>query len=105
MQTKNRFFNGCLIIFGCVIIVLSIVVAYWTTLLLINKFPEDKQKEVSVLLVELEASIRVLPDSNLKRNLYTVLASEYSGDSNELHELLQAYSKLQIEKIQGKNSL
>lgn len=106
MQSKNSFFSGCLQIFGLAIASLSIVVAlYWATLLLRDKFPEDKQKEVSVLLAELETSIHALPDSKLKRNLYSVLASEYAGDSNELHDLLQAYSQLQIEKIQGKNSL
>ena len=106
MQSKNSFFSGCLQIFVLAIAALSIVVAlYWAALLLRDKFPEDKQKEVSALLAELETSIHALPDSKLKRNLYSVLASEYAGDSNELHELLQEYSKIKIKQLEDKNSL
>jgi hypothetical protein len=41
----------------------------------------------------------------LKNNLFTVLASEYTGGSKELSELLQAYSKMKIKEIQNKESL
>jgi hypothetical protein len=51
-------------------------------------------------LKQLELVIDELPDSSLKRNLYIILASEYTGDSEELNELMQAYSKMKIKELQ-----
>jgi hypothetical protein len=101
MQTKNSFLHGCLHAFGCVIIALCfVVVLYWGALLIRGKFPENNKP-----IDKLEAVILALPDSQLKNNLFTVLASEYAGDSNELHELLQEYSKIKIKQLEDKNSL
>ena len=101
MQTNNSFLHGCLHTFGCVIIALSfVVVLYWGALLIRDKFPENNKP-----IDKLEEAIHALPDSQLKNNLFTVLASEYAGDSNELHELLQEYSKIKIKQLEDKNSL
>ena len=101
MQTNNSFLHGCLHTLGCVIIALSfVVVLYWGALLMRDKFPENNKP-----IDNLESAIHALPDSQLKKNLYTVLASEYAGDSNELHELLQEYSKIKIKQLEKKDSL
>ncbi len=100
MQTNNSFLHGCLHTFGCVIIALSfVVVLYWGALLMRDKFPENNKP-----IDNLEAAIHALPDSQLKKNLYTVLASEYAGDSNELTELLMAYSQMKINELENKIS-
>jgi len=54
---------------------------------------------------KLEAAIDALPDSPLKRNLYTILASEYASDSEELNGILQAYSEMKIQELQNGKSL
>lgn len=54
---------------------------------------------------KLEAAINALPDSPLKRNLYTILASEYASDSEELNDLLQTYAEMKIQKLEKDNSL
>jgi len=54
---------------------------------------------------KLEVAIDELPDSPLKRNLYTILASEYASDSKELNDILQAYSEMKIQELQNGNSL
>lgn len=54
---------------------------------------------------KLEVAIDELPDSPLKRNLYTVLASEYASDSEELNDLLQTYTEMKIQELQKDNSL
>ena len=101
MQTKNSFLYGCLHTFVCAVVALSIIVAlYWASVLMRDKFPENNKP-----IDNLESAIHALPDSQLKKNLYTVLASEYAGDSNELHELLQEYSKIKIKQLEKKDSL
>jgi hypothetical protein len=54
---------------------------------------------------KLEAAIDELPDGLLKRNLYTILASEYANDSVQLNQILEAYSQMKIKELQKDNSL
>jgi hypothetical protein len=91
---------GCYIIFMVLSTALIItVLCFWgakASLAILD--PEDPIKK-------LETAIDALPDSPLKRNLYTILASEYASDSEELNEILQAYSQMKIQELQNGKSL
>ncbi len=91
---------GCYTIFMVLSTALIItVLCFWgvkASLVILD--PEDPIKK-------LETAIDALPDSPLKRNLYTILASEYAGDSKELNELLHEYSKIKIKQLENKDSL
>lgn len=92
MISKNSLVSICL----------TIGAIYCGYLLMRDDSPEDKAVNP---LDKLEVAIYDLPDSQLKRNLFTVIAAEYTSDSKELSELLQAYSKMKIKEIQNKDSL
>jgi hypothetical protein len=53
----------------------------------------------------LQEFINELPDGSLKSNLMIVIGTEYSGDSQQLNEILQAYAKLKIKEIERNNKL
>jgi len=86
---------GCYAIFMVLATALFItVLCFWViefSLAIIH--PTDPLKQLELVIDE-------LPDSSLKRNLYIILASEYTGDSEELNELMQAYSKMKIKELQ-----
>jgi|688.fasta_scaffold469543_4 hypothetical protein len=86
---------GCYTIFMVLVGALFLTVLFfWVvkfTLAIIH--PTDSLKQLELVIDE-------LPDSSLKRNLYIILASEYTGDSEELNELMQAYSKMKIKELQ-----
>lgn len=92
MQSKNSFISICL----------TIGAIYCGYLLMRDDPPGDKAVNP---LDKLEVAIYALPDSQLKSNLFTVLAAEYTSDSKELSELLRAYSQMKIKEIQNKDSL
>lgn len=52
-------------------------------------------------LDDLKIFIESLPDNAFKANLYIILATEYAGDSVDLHSILSAYAKMQMQKLQG----
>lgn len=54
---------------------------------------------------ELEQIIEAMPDGPLKANLYIVLATEYAGSSIELHTILDLYAKMQMKKMQNKDTI
>ena len=91
---------GCYAIFMVLATALIItVLCFWAvkaSLAILD--PTDPMKK-------LEATIDELPDSPLKRNLYTILASEYASDSKELNDILQAYSEMKIQELQNGKSL
>lgn len=55
-------------------------------------------------LDDLKTFIESLPDSAFKANLYIILATEYAGDSINLHSILSAYAKMQMQKLQGEKN-
>lgn len=55
-------------------------------------------------LEQLKSVIESLPDGAFKANLYIILATEYAGDSIDLHSILSAYAKMQMQKLQGKKN-
>jgi hypothetical protein len=91
---------GCYAIFMVLATALIItVLCFWAvkaSLAILD--PADPMKK-------LEAAIDALPDSPLKRNLYTTLASEYASDSEELNDLLQTYAEMKIQELEKDNSL
>ena len=86
---------GCYAIFMVLVGALFLTfLSYWViefSLAIIH--PTDPLKQLELVIDE-------LPDSSLKRNLYIIMASEYTGDSEELNELMQAYSKMKIKELQ-----
>jgi len=54
---------------------------------------------------ELKRIIEAMPDGLLKANLYIVLATEYAGSSIELHTILDLYAKMQMKKMQNKDTI
>jgi len=87
--------SGCYAIFIALVGALFLaVLCFWViefSLAIIH--PTDPLKQLELVIDE-------LPDSSLKRNLYIILASEYTGDSEELNEIMQAYSKMKIKELQ-----
>jgi radical SAM superfamily enzyme YgiQ (UPF0313 family) len=51
-------------------------------------------------LHDLIEQVEKLPESTLKRNLYTIIGAEYSGDAAQLNKLLQQYAQRMIEELQ-----
>ena len=91
---------GCYAIFMVLVSALIItVLCFWSVkaslVILDSADPIEK----------LEVAIDELPDSPLKRNLYTILASEYASDSEELNDLLQTYAEMKIQELEKDNSL
>lgn len=67
-----------------------------------SKLKEPAAVELKVNSVEqLKQIIESLPDGAFKANIYIVLATEYAGDSTDLHAILSAYAKMQMQKLQG----
>ena len=56
-------------------------------------------------LDELIKQVEKLPDGHLKRNFYTIIGAEYSGEGEELTKMLQKYSKSMVDKLQKDGSL
>lgn len=52
-------------------------------------------------------AIEKLPESAFKSNLYIIIATEYAGDGDKLNEILQEWSRLQVDQLKkaGKLSL
>lgn len=75
------------------------------------KQSQDKQPQPIVQLQkatnieELKRSIEAMPNGPLKANLFIVLATEYAGDSAALHDILNTFAKMQMEKLQNKNTI
>lgn len=46
-----------------------------------------------------------MPDGAFKSNLLTVIASEYSGSSEELNALLKKYSEIKIKELSKQKEL
>jgi|688.fasta_scaffold927574_2 hypothetical protein len=63
------------------------------------------ERKISNPLDDLIKQVEGLPDGHLKRNFYTILGAEYSGESAELTRMLQKYSQSMIEKLQKGGSL
>jgi hypothetical protein len=54
---------------------------------------------------QLVVAIAQLPDGPFKANLYVVLATEYAGDTEALKQILQEFTRLQMEKLQNKKTI
>lgn len=52
-----------------------------------------------------EFVIDEMPDSPLRSNLLTVFGAEFAGSSQELNQILQAYSKMKIQELSKDKSL
>lgn len=105
MQKRNIFrllFGLGLYILSAVISVVGIlIIAYWISYPFRGGFNTTNPGEP---IDNLETAIHALPDSQLKRNLFTILASEYAGDSKELSDLLKTYSLMKIEELENKDN-
>jgi hypothetical protein len=64
-----------------------------------------KQVQQAPSIEELKRIIEAMPDGLLKANLYIVLATEYAGSSIELHTILDLYAKMQMKKMQSKDTI
>lgn len=75
------------------------------------KQPQHKQPQPIVHaqkapnIEELKQMIEALPNGPLKANFYIVLATEYAGDSAALHNILDVFAKMQMKKLQNKNTI
>ncbi len=75
------------------------------------KQTQDKQPQPIVQvqkatnIEELKRIIEAMPNGPFKANLYIVLATEYAGDSAALHDILNTFAKMQMEKLQNKDTI
>lgn len=49
--------------------------------------------------------VEKLPDGPFKRNMYTIIGTEYAGDSVKLNKMLQKYSEEMIKQLEKGISL
>jgi|LakMenEpi03Aug12_release.lakeMendotaPanAssembly.Ray.scaffolds.fasta_scaffold657262_3 hypothetical protein len=78
--------------------------AFFKTSHSIQPQPIEQVQQVSNI-EELKRIIEAMPDGSLKANLYIVLATEYAGSSIELHTILDLYAKMQMKKMQSKDTI
>jgi hypothetical protein len=93
---------GCYCLFLIVCAALLIfVLCYWAVKLSLVILAPD-----AAPIQQLEEAVDALPDGTLKFNIYTILAAEYAGDSQDLNQILQMYSEMKIKELQnGKDPL
>lgn len=92
----SQIFAACWLIFSMVApLILVCICLFYTT----------KCSHVTTPIQQLKEAVEALPDSLLKRNMYTILASEYAGDSQDLNQILQMYSEMKIKELQNGKSL
>jgi hypothetical protein len=49
--------------------------------------------------------VEKLPDGPFKRNMFTIIGTEYAGDSVKLNKMLQKYSEEMIKQLEKGISL
>lgn len=54
---------------------------------------------------DMKQLIESMPNSALKANFYIILATEYAGNSDELHAILNEFAKMQLEKLHNKDTI
>lgn len=64
-----------------------------------------QQLDIASTIEQLTAAIEQLPDGPFKANLYVVLATEYAGDTEALKQILQEFTRMQMEKLQNKKTI
>lgn len=55
--------------------------------------------------ISIEKQVLAMPECAFKSNLLTVLGAHYGSSSEELNQILQAYSKMKIEEMSKDKSL
>ena len=87
-----------------VFVAAMLVPVYYNSQSKINQPQPIVQLQKTPSIEELKQIIEALPNGPLKANFYIVLATEYAGDSAALHDILNAFAKMQMEKLQNKNT-
>lgn len=72
-----------------------------------SSFVNNQQTQINKQLVDEFAEYIVddMPACALRSNLLIVFGTEYAGDSQELNELLQAFSQMKIQELSKDKSL
>lgn len=77
--------------------------ALFVVVSLLRAEPEPKQRDVSVEDV-VDFIVEKMPESYLRKNLLVVFGAEYSESSDELNELLTAYSQMKLDEMEKEKS-
>lgn len=72
-----------------------------------SSFVSNQQTQINNQLVDefAEYIVDEMPACALRSNLLIVFGTEYAGDSQELNELLQAFSQMKIQELSKDKSL
>jgi uncharacterized membrane protein affecting hemolysin expression len=72
-----------------------------------SSFVNNQQTQINNQLVDefAEYIVDEMPACALRSNLLIVFGTEYAGDSQELNELLQAFSQMKIQELSKDKSL
>lgn len=77
------------------------------TFVTLSGFMQEKPVQINKTLVDEFAEYIVveMPACALRSNLLIVFGTEYAGDSQELNDMLQAYSEIKMQKMSKNKSL
>lgn len=68
-------------------------------------FLQDDNYKKTQFNADIETQVLAMPESAFKSNMLTVLGAHYGNSSEELNEILQAYSKMKIQEMSKDKSL
>jgi hypothetical protein len=99
-----------------IVTIIATIYAFFVAMIIYNSSQDKGQAQELIKNIKispealchaktLQELINELPNGSLKSNLMIIIGTEYSGDSEQLNEILQAYAKLKIKEIEKNNKL
>lgn len=68
-------------------------------------FLQDDNYKKPQFNADIETQVLAMPECAFKSNMLTVLGAHYGNSSEELNQILQAYSKMKIQEMSKDKSL